>query len=34
MAGFGGDWTEEKLARLAKYLPAYTKILTDRKSVV
>ena len=24
---FGGDWTEEKLGRLAKYLPAYTKIL-------
>lgn len=24
---FGGNWTEEKLARLAAYLPAYTKIL-------
>lgn len=23
---FGGDWTEEKLNRLALYLPAYTKI--------
>lgn len=27
---FGGDWTEEKLARLAKYLPAYTRILKQR----
>lgn len=27
---FGGDWTEEKLAKLAKYLPAYTRILKDR----
>ncbi|HTE41678.1 MAG TPA: three-Cys-motif partner protein TcmP [Steroidobacteraceae bacterium] len=27
---FGGDWTEEKLARLGKYLPAYTTILKDR----
>lgn len=27
---FGGDWTEEKLARLAKYLPAYTNIFKDR----
>lgn len=27
---FGGDWTEEKLARLAKYLPAYTNILKGR----
>jgi three-Cys-motif partner protein len=27
---FGGDWTEEKLARLGKYLPAYTKILQSR----
>jgi len=25
---FGGDWTEDKLDRLRKYLPAYTKILT------
>jgi three-Cys-motif partner protein len=27
---FGGDWTEEKLARLAKYLPAYAHIFKDR----
>lgn len=27
---FGGDWTEEKLDRLAKYLPAYTTILKGR----
>jgi three-Cys-motif partner protein len=27
---FGGDWTEEKLARLEKYLPAYTKIFKSR----
>jgi three-Cys-motif partner protein len=27
---FGGDWTEEKLSRLAKYLPAYTNILKGR----
>jgi hypothetical protein len=27
---FGGDWTEEKLARLAKYLPAYTNIRPGR----
>lgn len=27
---FGGDWTEEKLARLAKYLPAYATILKSR----
>lgn len=27
---FGGDWTEEKLAKLAKYLPAYAHILKDR----
>lgn len=25
---FGGDWTEEKLNRIRKYLPAYTTILT------
>jgi three-Cys-motif partner protein len=25
---FGGNWTEEKLERLRKYLPAYTKIFT------
>jgi three-Cys-motif partner protein len=25
---FGGDWTEDKLARLAKYLTAYRKIFT------
>lgn len=24
---FGGDWTEKKLARIRKYLPAYTTIL-------
>jgi len=28
---FGGDWTEEKLARLAKYLPAYAHIFKDRQ---
>ena len=27
---FGGDWTEEKLDKLAKYLPAYTRILKGR----
>lgn len=27
---FGGDWTEEKLARLAKYLPAYANIFKGR----
>jgi three-Cys-motif partner protein len=27
---FGGDWTDEKLGRLAKYLPAYTNILKGR----
>jgi three-Cys-motif partner protein len=27
---FGGDWTEEKLARLRKYLPAYARILKDK----
>lgn len=27
---FGGDWTEDKLGRLAKYLPAYAHILKDR----
>jgi len=27
---FGGDWTEEKLDELAKYLPAYVHILKDR----
>jgi three-Cys-motif partner protein len=27
---FGGDWTEEKLAKLAKYLPAYTNIFKGR----
>jgi three-Cys-motif partner protein len=27
---FGGDWTEEKLARLAKYLPAYAHIFKSR----
>ncbi len=27
---FGGDWTEEKLARLRKYLPAYVHVLKDK----
>ncbi len=27
---FGGDWTEEKLGRLAKYLPAYANVLKGR----
>lgn len=27
---FGGDWTEEKLVRLAKYLPAYANIFKGR----
>lgn len=27
---FGGDWTDEKLGKLEKYLPAYTKILKGR----
>jgi three-Cys-motif partner protein len=27
---FGGDWTQEKLNRLAKYLPAYTSIFKGR----
>lgn len=27
---FGGDWTEEKLARLEKYLPAYAHIFKGR----
>jgi len=26
---FGGDWTEEKLNRIRKYLPAYTTILKE-----
>lgn len=33
MAGkqqFGGDWTEEKLERIGKYLSAYTKILSKQ----
>lgn len=25
---FGGNWTQEELARLQKYLPAYTTIFT------
>lgn len=25
---FGGDWTQEKLERIKKYLPAFTKIIT------
>ncbi len=28
---FGGDWTEQKLARLQKYLKAYTTIFTKNK---
>jgi three-Cys-motif partner protein len=28
---FGGDWTEEKLERIRKYLEAYTKIFTVNK---
>jgi three-Cys-motif partner protein len=28
---FGGDWTEEKLSRLRKYLPAYRKIFAPRR---
>jgi three-Cys-motif partner protein len=27
---FGGDWTDEKLKRLEKYLPAYTNVLKGR----
>jgi len=27
---FGGDWTDEKLAKLAKYLPAYVQVLKGR----
>lgn len=27
---FGGDWTEDKLERVRKYLPAYTKIMNKR----
>lgn len=27
---FGGDWTEDKLERVGKYLPAYTKIMNKR----
>jgi three-Cys-motif partner protein len=26
---FGGDWTEEKLNRIRKYLPAYTRIMKN-----
>ena len=26
---FGGDWTEEKLDRVRKYLPAYTTIFNS-----
>lgn len=28
---FGGDWTQEKLERLRKYLPAYMRIFTKNK---
>jgi three-Cys-motif partner protein len=28
---FGGDWTEEKLNRIRKYLPAYVRVLKDKK---
>lgn len=27
---FGGDWTEEKLNRVGKYLPAYVHVLKDK----
>ena len=27
---FGGDWTDEKLKRLRKYLPAYAQIFKSR----
>jgi len=27
---FGGDWTQEKLARVGKYLNAYTHILSKK----
>lgn len=27
---FGGDWTEEKLNRVSKYLPAYVHVLKDK----
>ena len=27
---FGGDWTEDKLERVRKYLPAYTKIMNKQ----
>lgn len=27
---FGGDWTEDKLKRVRKYLPAYTKIMNKQ----
>lgn len=27
---FGGDWTEEKLERIRKYLPAYVHVLKDK----
>lgn len=30
MQEFGGDWTQEKLVRLEKYLQAYTQILSKR----
>ncbi len=28
---FGGDWTEQKLERLQKYLKAYTTIFTKNE---
>lgn len=30
---FGGDWTEEKLLRIKKYLSAYTTILSKRRAL-
>ena len=31
---FGGDWTEKKLNKIRKYLPAYMKILSKREDLV
>lgn len=30
---FGGDWTERKLEKIRKYLPAYMKILSTKKGL-
>lgn len=27
---FGGDWTQEKLARVQSYLPAYVQVLKGK----